>query len=103
MSRLFIRTGSPLKITQVEEMDNVLSGLIGDYTTWSDKMRNHLLKLLEDPSITIDVYSSEDINDNVLLSRFCEVIKGDREVERVNITDVVDRHFRRLYEHLHKN
>lgn len=48
--------------------------VIGDLATFSGPMRSMLLKLLED-NPSIDCYSSEDIVDSVLLSRFTRIVK----------------------------
>jgi hypothetical protein len=48
--------------------------LIGDLSTFTKGMANILLKLLEE-NPQIDCYSSRDINDKVLLSRFTQVEK----------------------------
>lgn len=48
--------------------------LIGDLATFSKPMMSKLLKLLEENSM-IDCYSSQDIPDPVLLSRFVQVVK----------------------------
>lgn len=48
--------------------------LIGDLSTFNKQMSSKLLKLLEENPL-IDCYSSQDLTDAVLLSRFMEVIK----------------------------
>lgn len=48
--------------------------IIGDLALFNRAMRMKLLKLLEENPL-IDCYSSEDVSDPVLLSRFTEVIK----------------------------
>ena len=48
--------------------------LIGDLATFNKPMMSKLLKLLEENPM-IDCYSSQDIPDQVLLSRFVQVVK----------------------------
>lgn len=48
--------------------------LIGDLATFNRQMNSKLLKLLEENPM-IDCFSSQDITDAVLLSRFMEVVK----------------------------
>lgn len=55
--------------------------LIGDLATFSKPMLSKLLKLLEE-NPAIDCYSSQDLMDFVLLSRFVQVIKDPLELKR---------------------
>lgn len=48
--------------------------VIGDISQFSKQMRNMLLKFIEDNNM-VDCYSSQDIVDPVLLSRFPNVVK----------------------------
>lgn len=53
--------------------------LIGDLSTFSRPMTNMLLKLIED-NPWIDCYSSRDLLDPVLISRFMEVVKEPLQI-----------------------
>lgn len=55
--------------------------LIGDLCTFNRYMLQRLLKLLEE-NPRIDCYSSQDIADPVLLSRFLQVVKDPPEKEK---------------------
>ena len=48
--------------------------VIGDLSQFNNSMMNMMLKFCED-NPSIDVYSSTDLNNRVLMSRFSEVIK----------------------------
>ena len=54
--------------------------LIGDLATFNKPMMSKLLKLLEENPL-IDCYSSQDIPDQVLLSRFVQVVKDPISLE----------------------
>lgn len=56
--------------------------LIGDLCTFNRYMMQRLLKLLEENPY-IDCYSSQDISDPVLLSRFLQVCKDPLEPAKV--------------------
>lgn len=81
--RLYIRhkVGWVNFVANVAELRMVEEGyfpgnkvIIGDLALFNRAMRMKLLKLLEENPL-IDCYSSEDVSDPVLLSRFTEVIK----------------------------
>ena len=58
-------------------VDDYLYGtpvVLGDVSVFNGQMRSMLLKFLEDNPM-VDCYSSVDISDAVLLSRFTEVVK----------------------------
>lgn len=63
--------------------------VIGDLSTFNRPMVQRLLKLLEE-NPRIDCYSSYDIDDPILLSRFTEVIKVPLEKRVVEIGEVVN-------------
>ena len=84
MSSLHIRNRSNIYITFIRDIDelkeftnNYLPGrplVIGDISTFSNKMRLILLKFIEEnPSVSC--YSSEDLVDPILQSRFIDIIK----------------------------
>ena len=69
----FIRDLQELKLFE----ENIIPGrslIIGDVSQFTTPMRNRLLKLLEEHSY-IQCYSSEDITDPILLSRFIKITK----------------------------
>lgn len=54
--------------------------LIGDLSTFNKSMKNLLLKFVEDNPL-IDCYSSSDITDPVLLSRFPNIVKEPLSID----------------------
>lgn len=81
--RLFIRN-KPYWINFIHSVDELRQFeeayipntkiLIGDLSTFNKSMLSKLLKLLEE-NFMIDCYSSQDLTDPVLLSRFLQVVK----------------------------
>lgn len=81
--RLFIRN-KPYWINFIHSVDELrqfeeayipnTKVLIGDLSTFNKSMLSKLLKLLEENPM-IDCYSSQDLTDPVLLSRFLQVVK----------------------------
>lgn len=63
-----------------------VSYVLGDVGLFDGRMRSMLLKFLED-NPGIDCYSSVDIGDPVLLSRFSEVVKVPLELSCVGDLD----------------
>lgn len=55
--------------------------LIGDLATFNKSMLSKLLKLLEENPM-LDCYSSRDVSDPVLLSRFMQVVKEPLELQQ---------------------
>lgn len=84
MSKLFIRNRSCGYITFLHDKDEMvefstyyLPGrhlVIGDLSTFSKPMKNMLLKLIEE-NPALDCYSSSDICDPIIQSRFVQIIK----------------------------
>lgn len=82
--KLFVRYREGIWITFIHDVkefkdfiDSYIPGrpfVIGDLSTFSSTMKNMLLKFIEE-NPTVNVYSSEDITDRILLSRFVEVVK----------------------------
>lgn len=60
--------------------------VLGDVSVFSGQMRSMLLKFLEDNPM-VDCYSSVDISDAVLLSRFTQVIKEPNELTTAHSVD----------------
>ena len=84
MARLFIRNRKCGYITFIHNkqelldfIDSYLPGrrlVIGDIATFNSGMRQALLKLVEE-NPALDCYSSEDLVDPIIQSRFVEIIK----------------------------
>jgi len=82
--RLFVRSRSGIWITFVHDtaelkefVANYIPGrrfVIGDLALFNNTMLNILLKFIEENSL-VDCYSSQDIMNPILLSRFVEVVK----------------------------
>lgn len=82
--RLFVRSRSNIWITFVHDtaelkefVANYIPGrrfVIGDLSLFNQTMINILLKFIEENSL-VDCYSSQDIMNPILLSRFVEVVK----------------------------
>lgn len=73
-------------------VDNYIPGtklVIGDVALFSTPMKNMLLKFLEDNPI-VDCYSSEEIADSVLLSRFVEIKKESMALTPITIEEFKD-------------
>lgn len=83
MANLYIRT-KPAWINfiySVEELDQLIESfpitkrfVVGDFALFDKKLQFALLKVLEDRG-NIDIYSSQDISDGILLSRITRVYK----------------------------
>lgn len=83
MANLYIRT-KPAWINfiySVEELDQLIESfpatkrfVVGDFALFDKKLQFALLKVLEDRG-NIDIYSSQDISDGILLSRITCVYK----------------------------
>ncbi len=84
MAKLFIRNRRCGYITFLHNkqelldfIDSYIPGrhlVIGDVATFNSGMRQALLKLIEE-NPTLDCYSSEDLVDPIIQSRFVEIIK----------------------------
>ena len=84
MARLFIRNRRCGYITFIHNKQELLDFIdayipgrrlvIGDIATYNSGMRQALLKLIEE-NPSIDCYSSEDLVDPIIQSRFIEIIK----------------------------
>lgn len=74
----FIKDESEL--TQlVDTMDIYRPIVVGDVSLFSRSLRNNLLKVVEEYN-NISIYSSSDIADGILLSRFTRVVKEAPQV-----------------------
>lgn len=112
MSRLFIRKTLGKNITFVHSKDELnalidnytpkTSLLLGDLSTFSNPMVQLLLKFVEENAL-VDCYSSQDIYNPILLSRFLEVSKTPLEVESAHSVDEFKdspKDFASVYQHL---
>lgn len=84
MAKLFIRNRKCGYITFLHNKQELLDFIysyipgrhlvIGDVATFNNSMRQALLKLIEENPM-LDCYSSEDLVDPIIQSRFVEIIK----------------------------
>lgn len=71
-------------------VDNYIPGtqlVIGDISLFNSSMKTMLLKFLEENEL-VDCYSSQDIMDPVLLSRFIEIIKEPLSYQSVSFEEL---------------
>lgn len=85
MSKLYVRHRDGLWLSFINSKDELkefeygmIPGrrtVIADLSTYTQTMKLMLLKLLEEHPDEVDCYSSSDLTDPILLSRFTEIIK----------------------------
>lgn len=71
-------------------LDNYIPGtqlVIGDISFFNSSMKTMLLKFIEENEL-VDCYSSQDIMDPVLLSRFIEVVKEPLTYQTVSLEEL---------------
>jgi hypothetical protein len=78
-------------VSNVQELNNLIDVLppnkrivIGDVSVFSAPLRNRLLKIVEENHF-VDIYSSKDLNDTVLLSRFVHIEKEHVVIQKNGI------------------
>lgn len=96
MSKLYIRGDVRyFDVKSSDDVDQVVDGVVGDYATWNDRTRNHMLKAVEDSGL--DVYSSTDVIDPILCSRFTEIVKESYDSDDEYVLPI-DRRFMKLWQ-----
>lgn len=84
---------SYISVNSIQDLRDIIGNYIpgrplvlGNYVTFGKQMRYMLLKFLEE-NPEVDVYSSEDVDDPILLSRFVKVEKEPLSYGRVQDVD----------------